>query len=77
MGRIKLIANTMIKVDLEPKNRLVQSQNKRDKVINWMALLVFKTAIQEVKVKSKIALKGLSAIKLTVIEDVTITRIVR
>lgn len=67
----------MIKVDLEPKNRLVQSQNKRDKVINWMALLVFKTAIQEVKVKSKIALKGLRAIKLTVVEDVTITRIVR
>ncbi len=42
-----------------------------------MALLVFKTAIQEVKIKSKIALKGLSAIKLTVAEDVTITRIVR
>ncbi len=77
MGRIKLIANTMIKVDLEPKNRLVQSQNKRDKVINWMALLVFKTAIQEVKVKSKIVLKELSAIKLTDVEDVTITRIVR
>ena len=67
----------MIKVDLEPKNRLVQSQNKRDKVINWMAILVFKTAIQEVKIKSKIALKGLRAIKLTVVEDVTITRIVR
>ncbi len=42
-----------------------------------MALLVFKTAIQEVKIKGKIALKGLSAIKLTVVEDVTITRIVR
>lgn len=67
----------MIKVDLEPKNSLVQSQNKWDKVINWMALLVFKTAIQEVKIKSKIALKGLSTIKLTVVEDVTITRIVR
>lgn len=67
----------MRKVDLEPKNKLVQSQNKRDKVINWMAILVFKAAIQEVKIKSKIALKGLSAIKLTVVEDVTITRIVR
>ena len=67
----------MIKVDLEPKNRLVQSQNKRDKVINWMAILVFKTAIQEIKIKNKIALKGLSAIKLTVVEDVTVTRIVR
>ena len=67
----------MIKVDLEPKNRLVQSQNKRDKVINWMAILVFKTAIQEVKIKSKIALKGLRAIKLTVVENITITRIVR
>ena len=67
----------MRKVDLEPQNRLVQSQNKRDKVINWMAILVFKTAIQEVKIKSKIALKGLSAIKLTVVEDVTVTRIVR
>ena len=67
----------MRKVDLEPKNRLVQSQNKRDKVINWMAILVFKAAIQEVKIKSKIALKGLSAIKLTIVEDVTITRIVR
>ena len=67
----------MRKVDLESKNRLAQSQNKQDKVINWMAILVFKTAIQEVKIKSKIALKGLSAIKLTVVEDVTITRIVR
>lgn len=67
----------MRKVDLEPKNKLVQSQNKRDKVINWMAILVFKAAIQEVKIKSKIALKGLRAIKLTVVEDVTITRIVR
>lgn len=67
----------MRKVDLEPKNKLVQSQNKRDKVINWMAILVFKAAIQEVKIKSKIALKVLSAIKLTVVEDVTITRIVR
>ncbi|CAH1577105.1 hypothetical protein THF1C08_20353 [Vibrio jasicida] len=63
-------------MDLEPKNRLVQSQNKRDKVINWMPILVFKTAIQEVKIKSKIALKGLSAIKLTVVKDVTITRVV-
>lgn len=77
MGRIKWIANTMRKVDLEPKNKLVQSQNKRDKVINWMAILVFKTAIQEVKIKSKIALIGLRAIKLTVVENVTITRIVR
>lgn len=42
-----------------------------------MAILVFKTAIQEIKIKNKIALKGLSAIKLTVVEDVTITRIVR
>lgn len=67
----------MRKVDLEPQNRLVQSQNKRDKVINWMALLGIKTAIQEIKIKGKIALKGLSAIKLTVAEDVTITRIVR
>ena len=67
----------MRKVDLEPKNKLVQSQNKRDKVINWMAILVFKAAIQEVKIKSKIALKGLRAIKLTVIENVTITRVVR
>ena len=67
----------MRKVDLEPQNRLVQSQNKRDKVINWMAILVFKTAIQEIKIKNKIALKGLRAIKLTVVEDVTITRIVR
>lgn len=67
----------MRKVDLEPKNKLVQSQNKRDKVINWMAILVFKAAIQEVKIKSKIALKGLSAIKLTVVENVTVTRIVR
>ena len=66
----------MRKVDLEPKNKLVQSQNKRDKVINWMAILVFKAAIQEVKIKSKIALKGLSAIKLTVVENITITRIV-
>jgi hypothetical protein len=41
----------MIKVDLELKNKLVQSQNKRDKVINWMALLGFKTAIQEVKIQ--------------------------
>lgn len=66
----------MRKVDLEPKNKLVQSQNKRDKVINWMAILVFKAAIQEVKIKSKIALKVLSAIKLTVVENITITRIV-
>lgn len=67
----------MRKVELEPKNKLIQSQDKRDKVINWMALWVFKTVIQEIKIKSKIALKGLSAIKLAVVKDVTITRIVR
>ncbi len=67
----------MRKVDLEPKNKLVQSQNKRGKLINWMAILVLKMAIQEVKIKSKIALKGLRAIKLTVVENVTVTRIVR
>lgn len=67
----------MRKVELEPKNKLIQSQDKRDKVIKWMALWVFKTVIQEIKIKSKIALKGLSAIKLAVVKDVTITRIVR
>ncbi len=61
-------------MDLEPQNRLVQSQNKRDKLDGAFGV---QTAIQEVKIKSKIALKGLSAIKLTVAEDVTITRIVR
>ena len=41
----------MMKVDLEPKNKLIQSQDKRDKVTNWMALLGFKTAIQEIKIQ--------------------------